>query len=255
MAQDRGILVLFDLVSTLTDAGPRYVRAFQDVMVAHGFDRPDDDAVMPMLGNKNLSEITDNFTGLQDPEQKKQFMADCNTRCDALLTDKNWKEFLFPNVREAIEVMNLRGLTLGIYTGTREDAMNTQLDYHGIRPLVDARYIRGKDNDRDGMVKSSILKRAQIEGLVKNFRANQNNIKAPIIVVGDTKSDAEAARDLGLIFVGFAANDKKMAELQSAGVTHIVTNYGDLPDMVHRLIQPAANDLAPRPSPRQSYRP
>jgi phosphoglycolate phosphatase-like HAD superfamily hydrolase len=182
-------------------------------------------------------------------------MSECNTACDALLLDKNWKEQLFPNVREAINVMNLRGLTVGVFTGTRHDAMQNQIAYHDLGHLIDARYMRGKDNDRDGAVKSAVLKRAQIDDIVTRFRTNQMNPNAGVIIVGDTRSDVEAARDLGLIFVGFAADDKKRQELEDAGAKYIVTDYGDLPDMVHRLIQPAANDAAARPTPKQSFHP
>ena len=255
MAQDKGVLLIFDLVSTLTDAGPRYVQAFLDVTEKAGFGRPDPAAVMDMLGNKNLSEITDTFAGGMDAAAKKEFMAECNNACDILLRKPTWKENLFPNVREAIESMHLRGITLGIYTGTREDAMAAQLKYHGIERLFNAAYLRGKNNERDAGKKNTDLKAEQLQSIVEEFRRAQGNDKAPVIVIGDSEADAKAAEKDGLYFVGFATDDHKKDALVKAGVKDIVTDFGDVPDLVDRLIRPPANDSHPKPGIGRKFQP
>lgn len=255
MAQDKGVLLVFDLVSTLTDAGPRYVQAFVDVAEKNGHGTPDKNELLSMLGNKNLSEITDHFAGGMTPEEKKAFMSECNNACDILLKRPGFKEALFPNVREAIESMHLRGITLGIYTGTREDAMEAQLKYHGITPLFDARYMRGKDNTRDAGRKSDVLKGEQLHSIVAAFRAAQQNDAAPVIVVGDSAADAQAAARENLYFIGFATSPQKEAELKAAGVRAIVTDFGDVPDLVDRLIRPVANDTAPKPGLGKRFQP
>ncbi|HYD18552.1 MAG TPA: HAD family hydrolase [Patescibacteria group bacterium] len=254
MAQDRGVLIVFDLVSTLTDAGPRYVQAFLDVTEKAGFERPDPAAVMDMLGNKNLSEITDTFAAGLDPAGKKEFMQECNDACDILLRKPGWKERLFPNVREAIETMHLRGVTLGIYTGTREDAMTSQLAYHGIEDLFKADYMRGKDNLRDAGKANTALKAEQLQSIVCAFRAKHGD-KAPVIVIGDSRADAEAAAAQGLYFIGFATDAHKRELLENAGVRAIVTDFGDVPDLIDRLTKPPANDLQRRPGKGLKFQP
>jgi phosphoglycolate phosphatase-like HAD superfamily hydrolase len=241
MARDKGVLIIFDLVSTLTDAGPRYVQAFTEVCEAEGHGTPDREEVLAMLGNKNLSEITDHFTGKMDAAGKKDFMTSCNKACDALLSRPGWHEDLYPHVREAVESLHQRGATLGIYTGTREDAMDLQLKYHDIRKEFDPRYIRGKDNTRDAGKSIKELKAEQLDSIIAAYRADQGR-DAPVIVIGDSETDAKAAAKLGLLFVGFAVNDKKKAEMENAGVKNIVRDFGDLPDLVDRLMTPPAND-------------
>ena len=250
MAQDKGVLLVFDLVSTLTDAGPRYVQAFIDVAEKNGHGTPDKNELSSMLGNKTLSEITDHFAGGMDEAQKKSFMSECNQACDILLKRPGWKEELFPNVREAVESMHLRGITLGIYTGTREDAMAAQLKYHGITEIFDARYLRGKDNTRDAGKKNDALKSEQLHSIVAAFRADQKNAAAPVIVVGDSAADAVAAQRENLYFIGFATSPQKEAELKAAGVQAIVRDFGDVPDLIDRLIRPAANDISPDAAPK-----
>ena len=254
MARDKGVLIIFDLVSTLTDAGPRYVQAFTEVCEQDGHGTPDRDEVMAMLGNKTLSEITDHFAGTLDESGKKTFMASCNKACDALLSRPGWREELYPHVREAVEALHTRGATLGIYTGTREDAMDLQLKYHGIRKEFDARYIRGKDNTRDAGKKNNDLKTEQLDSIIGAYRADQG-FDAPVVVIGDSETDAKAAAKLGLLFVGFAVNDKKKSELENAGVKHIVQDFGELPDLIDRLMIPPANDNIRQQAPGRSQTP
>jgi len=250
------LLVVFDLVSTLTDAGPRYARAFQDACAANGIAPPDAEEVLAQLGNRNLKQITEMFAPGLDVEAQKGFMAACNGACDALLHRPDWHEALFPNVREVVEVLNLRAVTLGLYTGTREDAMEAQLAYHDIAPLFDPRYRRGKDNDRDAGKDSATLKAEQLRDIVARFRADAGDMDAPVVVIGDSAADAEAAAAQGLLFVGFAATEKKRQRLEAAGVTGFITDFGELPDLAERLIRPPANDDAPRqkPAPRPAGR-
>jgi len=260
-SRKENVLVIFDLVSTLTDAAPRYVQAFADVCAAYGKPAPSAEELREMLGNKNLGQITDHFIGPLDDAAKKKFMSDCNTACDALLIRPHWQEYLYPHVAEAIEVLALRGVTLGIYTGTREDALEAQLAYHGIGDFFDRRFVRGKDNARDGNRNSRALKAAQLQDIVATFRAEQGNEKASVLVIGDSSADAQAAADAGLLFAGFAVDDKKRAAMAAAGVQNIMRDFGDLPDLVARLTRPVGNDnaplvkTAPRPRPQGGPQP
>jgi phosphoglycolate phosphatase-like HAD superfamily hydrolase len=243
-AQAPKALVVFDLVSTLTDAGPRYVRAFADVCAAHGYPVPPDAEILDMLGNKSLPDIMRHFVGELPEEARKLFMQDCNNTCDALLHRPDWEEHLFPHVREAVETLGLMGVTLGIYTGTREDALSAQLDYHDLRGFFDPQYIRGKDNIRDAGIKTADLKAAQLVDIVAAFRRDAGD-NAVIVVIGDSAADAAAAAKLGLDFAGFAPDARKKAQMEAAGVQHIMRDFADLPDFVMRFLRPAGNDNPP----------
>jgi len=241
----QNVLVIFDLVSTLTDAAPRYVQAFADVCEAYGKPAPSAEELRDMLGNKNLSQITDHFIGPLDEADKKKFMGACNAACDALLTRPHWEEHLYPHVAEAIEVLALRGVTLGIYTGTREEALEAQLAYHGIGDFFDRCFVRGKDNTRDAGKNNRDLKAAQLQDIVATFRSRPGNENAPVLVIGDSSADAQAAADAGLLFAGFAVDGQKHEKMAAAGVRNIMRDFGDLPDLVERLIRPVGNDNAP----------
>jgi len=232
MSQSGKLLVVFDLVSTLTDAGPRYVRAFTDICKRFDYPVPDEDEVMEMLGNKNLKQITDHFLGPLDDEDQGLFMQSCNEACDAMLFQDSWTESLFPNVVDTLENLAEEGYTLGIYTGTREDALEDQITYHDIKRLFDERYIRGKDNERDAGMNSRELKASQLESIVEGYRKDCGRDNAPVLVIGDSSADAEATADKGYFFIGFAASERKQEKMQQANVKQVITDFADLPDVI-----------------------
>lgn len=230
------ILVVFDLVSTLTDAGPRYARAFVESCQNFDIKPPIEDAILPLLGEKNLHEITTHFAGNLDPAHKRDFMEDCNRTCDAMLTRPGWREKLFPHVRGAVETLRVQDATLGIFTGSREDAMNAQLAHHGLDTLFDPRYRRGKDNLRDAGKSIDALKTEHLAGLATQFRQDTGRSNAPVLVVGDSPSDARAAQALGLNFAGFFTSQAKKDRLEAAGITLFFNDYRDLPALTQRFV-------------------
>ncbi|MBI3442135.1 MAG: HAD family hydrolase [Proteobacteria bacterium] len=244
------VLVIFDLISTLTNAGPRYIRAFQAVCEKNGISPlPNEEDLIAMLGNKNLSEITDQFAGSLEKSKKVSFMDSCNQECDAILNRADWHETLYPHVREAAEALHQRGITLGIFTGTREDAMENQIAYHGIADMFETRYRRGKDNARDAGKTSDFLKTEQLSAIVAQFKQDAGNENVVVIVVGDSTADAKAAANLGLSFVGFAENECKKGHLERAGVKIIINYLSDLTDIVDRLHPPSNPTITPHSSP------
>ena len=188
-----------------------------------------------MLGNKSLSEITDIFIGPMDVEKKKSFMASCNNTCDQILHRDDWHETLYPQVKEAIETLTTQGAALGVFTGTRHDAMENQLNYHGLSAIFAARYRQAKDNIRDADKTSDALKADQLLAIANQFKKDKGTDDVCIIVVGDSSADAEAAKALGLLFVGFAQNANKKKLLQQAGVGTIIDSFVGLPALIDTL--------------------
>ena len=234
MAVRKNLLIVFDLVATLTDASPRYVRAFEQACKKHGYDAPKENEVAAMLGNKNLKQITEHFIGNLSKDEEKNFMQSCNETCDAMLFDDDWQESLFPDVKETLAQLKEDGYALGIYTGTRENALRDQMQYHDITGLFNPDYLRGKDNKRDAGIDSHKLKAMQLESIIETFRKDQNDPKAPVLIIGDSSADAKAAQELGFFFVGFAAKESKQKKLEECGVKNIMTAFKDLPKIIQQ---------------------
>lgn len=231
-------LILFDLVSTLTQAGPRYAQAYIRMCQAWDLPPPAEEDILEALGEKNLKQIIEEFSPGLPAEHIGKFMSDCNQSCDAILDDKSWTEELYPHVREALTALKAAGCRLGVFTGTREGAMHKQVEYHGLAPFFDPALMRGKDNVRDGMVRNDELKAQQIAQLAALH-------DGPVIVVGDGLSDLLAARAAGAAFVAFApCGMNKM--LRSAGAASSFGNYAQLPGVIAQMTQAAPAARPPR---------
>jgi phosphoglycolate phosphatase-like HAD superfamily hydrolase len=225
-------LILFDLVSTLTQAGPRYAQAYIRMCQAWGMTPPAQDDILEALGEKNLKQIIAEFTPGLPAENIGKFMSDCNFACDAILADKSWVEELYPHARETLAALRDGGCTLGIFTGTRESAMTAQVAYHELDTLFDADFMRGKDNVRDGMVRNDELKGRQIAQMAARHGG-------PVIVVGDGMADLSAAKTAGVLFVGFASGARADA-LRKNGAVATFCDYDQLPGIIAQILRPAA---------------
>jgi phosphoglycolate phosphatase-like HAD superfamily hydrolase len=221
-------VILFDLVSTITDAGPRYAAAYLRMAAAYNLPVPTEEDILSELGQRNLHEIIRIHSPDLPVEKIGDFMNDCNSACDSLLYNVRWIERLFPDVREALSGLKDRGYTLGLYTGTREDAMMAQLNYHNILSYFDADLLRGKDNIRDQARDTQTLKSEQIASL----RAAR--LGRAVIVVGDTMSDYQAAKANGANFVGFAPLAKDAAKFTDHGQV-VFNSYKDISSIIATL--------------------
>lgn len=221
---DKGV-ILFDLVSTITDAGPRYARAYIRMAEAYGLPVPSADDILAELGQRGLKDIIRIHSPDLPVDRIQDFMNDCNSACDNLLYDVQWIERLFPDVREALAGLVAEGYTLGLYTGTREDAMMAQLKYHNILQYFDPAMLRGKDNIRDADKDTQALKTGQIASLIAE--AAQKGIKGPVAVVGDTLSDFQAASANGVHFAAFAPVEAQAANFTKQGQV-VFRSYKDI---------------------------
>jgi phosphoglycolate phosphatase-like HAD superfamily hydrolase len=234
-------LILFDLVSTLTDAGPRYAQAYIRMCQAWGIKPPAEDDILEALGEKNLKQIIAEFSPGLPTDNLGKFMSDCNQACDALLQDKSWEENLYPDVRMALRSLCDAGCTLGIYTGTRESALSAQLAYHDIAEFFDVAYLRAKNNERDAGKRNDELKAAQIIGMMASFG------DGPKIIVGDSASDLVAAEAAGAVFIGFATTPLRAQKMRDAGAVHLFSDYAKLPALITQIVA-TAPDARQRPS-------
>jgi phosphoglycolate phosphatase-like HAD superfamily hydrolase len=236
-------LILFDLVSTLTDAGPRYAEAYIRMAAAYNQPVPSREDILKELGQRNLKDIIALHSPGLPPEKIQDFMKDCNQTCDKMLYDLHWLEKLYANARQALADLKSRGFTLGLYTGTRQDAMEAQLRYHNIAQYFDADLIRAKDNVRDAGKTTQDLKIEQIASILQSWK-DKNPGADPardVIMVGDTLSDMEAAQANQIRFAGFAENQAKFHSFLQNGVKAVFSGYDKAAGILAAMFVPPAS--------------
>lgn len=222
-------LILFDLIATITDAGPRYAKAYRDVAKRYGIKIPTEKSILNELGQNHLKGIITKHSPDLPEHQVNAFINDCNQTCDSMLNDNGWIEHLYPNVESALQNLKQMDCVLGIYTGTRSDAAIAQLRYHNIEHYFDPEFIQAKDSTNSHYKESALLKSEQIEKIItaylKKNELDKNVALQSIIIIGDTLSDYEAATQKNLPFIGFANNARKAFSFAKAGVTDTFESY------------------------------
>lgn len=232
-AQPAPLLILFDLVSTITDAGPRYAQAYLDVAAAYNLKVPPRNAILNELGQRTLVEIIQIHSPDLPAEKIEAFMDDCNGTCDTMLERADWVEALYPHARETLQILTAQNHKLGLYTGTRRDAAEDQLRYHELESIFPEAMIRAKDNVIDADKNSLTIKTEQVASLIRD------NPGATVLVIGDSISDYQAAQASGAAFIGFANTQKNVFRFAAAGVTAVFTSFERLPGMISVLTAPA----------------
>ena len=231
--QPAPMLILFDLVSTITDAGPRYAQAYMDVAAQYNLKVPSRSAILNELGQRTLVEIIQIHSPDLPTEKIEAFMDDCNGTCDTMLERADWVEVLYPHARETLQILAAQNHKLGLYTGTRRDAAEDQIAYHGLENIFPASMVRAKDNTRDADQNSQTIQTEQVARLIRD------NPGSPVLVIGDSVSDYHAAQASGAAFIGFANTQKNVFRFAAAGVTAVFTSFERLPGMINLLYSPA----------------
>ncbi len=233
------LLILFDLVSTITDAGPRYAQAYIDVAAQYNLAIPARRDILNELGQRTLAEIIKIHSPTLPLDKISAFMNDCNDTCDTMLERADWIEELYPDVRATLQVLNTPQHKLGLYTGTRRDAAADQLRYHGLEEIFPPAMVRAKDNIIDADKNSLTIKTEQIASLIRDNPAGR------VIVIGDSISDYQAAQANNADFIGFANTQKNVFRFAAAGVQSVFTLYERLPGLINVIAAPSQKITPP----------
>ena len=170
-------LIVFDLISTLIDSAPRYVEAYIRTCEDFGHSKiPERPTLTKMLGDKNLKEIVSTYSPEVQDHQLPDFMQSCNIMCDRLLTESDWSDKLYSDTVETLRSLKNAGHEMGVFTGTREDAMTAQIYYSNLTSFFNARLMEGKNNEREGILDSVALKTSQLRRIRSNFQRMGGNV-------------------------------------------------------------------------------
>lgn len=237
-------LIIFGFVATLVNSGPRYARALDEVCHNFGIPSLPEQDVQKMLGEKNLKEIMAALPKPVEHAREEAFIDACNHICDDILKRSDWNEPLYEGAYDVVKTFHAQNYPLAIFTGTREEAVTQELKHHALTPYFAPERIKAKDNDRDGFIDTKVLKSRQLSALKETVPINH-----PIFVIGDSESDAQAAMQLDLTFIGYAANENKRKRLEAVGVKNIFTHHAELPKMIGSFMAPAMQIYNPSPRP------
>ena len=125
---------------------------------------------------------------------------------------------LFPGAIETLHGLRDSGHPLFIVSNGGEAYVETVVDRHGLRGLIDEVYCAGKHKTKE---------KAELVGMVLRRKV------ALAVMVGDRASDIEAARKNGIPSVGCAYGFGRPDELE--GADEIISDISELEDAIRRI--------------------
>jgi len=230
-------VVLFDIDGTLLAGPNRGPSAGFDSMMR---------AIVAVAGKKGDDPFVD-FAGRTDVQIARALLQSSGiaspTRKQAAQVVDHYLEFLEDAVRDkpyrvigspeqVIDSLRRRGARVGLGTGNVRAGGRIKLGSAGIGHLFD--WTKGGFGD-DGESRADLLR--------FGARSFDPQGKLPVVIVGDTPRDVEAAHDIGALCVGIPYLHNDTTTLQKAGADAMVTTIGSsLVKTIENLIQSGAKN-------------
>ena len=212
-------LVVFDIDGTLVDSQATIVACAREAFAAAGLPPPEPEAVRRIVG-LSLPEAMRVLLGRDDPETASRVAGFYREAFLARRRRPDHEEPLFPGAREILDLLEARGVLLGVATGKAMRGLMAVLKRHGL----ERRFVTLQTADRHpSKPHPSMLLAAMAETGVEPEET---------LFVGDTVFDIEMARAAGVLPVGVRWGNHPPQELAGAGAAHLLDRFADLARLV-----------------------
>jgi phosphoglycolate phosphatase len=201
-ATQRGMNVLFDLDGTLTDPKEGIVACFKHALMTLGCEVPNDSQLARLIG----PPLRKSLSALVGPNNQAQ-VEEAVTMYRARFTEKGmFENSLYPGIRDALNQLRGRGLSLFVATSKPRMFAERIIDYFGLGRFFRAVYgseLNGANADKGDLI-AHILRAESLS-------------RSETIMVGDRAHDILGARVNGLFPVGVLWGYGSREELVLAG--------------------------------------
>lgn len=130
----------------------------------------------------------------------------------------------YEQVNETIEYLYKKGIKMAVTTSKRQDLAVKLLKHINLYQYFD--FVAGSDG-KNLKTKSDVIKYA-----IKEMNIIQNTDRKNIVLVGDTKFDAEGAINTNCDFIGVLYGYGSLEEMQSLGFNVFIKNMSELIDII-----------------------
>ncbi|MFC4353113.1 HAD-IA family hydrolase [Fodinicurvata halophila] len=217
-------LILFDFDGTLVDSQANILRCMAQSFSEAGLDPPPEQDIRRIVG-LTLDVAVERLlpTGYADRVEEI-----CEGYRRAFLSWRqhpDYREPLFPGVRETLERLNEPEIFLGIATGKNLRGLSASLDHHDLAHL----FCTFQTPDHSpGKPHPGMVLRAMDEVACRPEET---------LLIGDTTYDIEMARNAGINAIGVKWGYHEAHELMSAGALRVLDRFSDIPDHLPDLAE------------------
>ena len=216
-------LVVFDCDGTLVDGQHAISAAMAEAFQSHLLEDPGPSAVRRVVGLP-LVEAVARLAPEADSRLCSALALAYKEAFHRLRQSPDYFEPLFPGVPEVLEQLQGLGYVLGIATGKSTRGLTATLERHG---LSDHFAVLKTSDDGPGKPDPHMLLCAM---------SDMGAAPGTTVMIGDTVFDMEMARSARVPAIGVAWGYHESAELTAAGAVAVVAAFGELSDLVERLI-------------------
>lgn len=216
-------LVVFDCDGTLVDGQHAICAAMAAAFQSYQMECPAPSEVRRVVGLPLVEAV-----GRLAPEADAALCAALalayKVSFSELRQQPDYREPLFPGAAEALRELEDLGYLLGIATGKSAKGLAATLERH----RLSGRFAALKTSD-DGPGKPN-------PHMLVCAMSDVGADLTSTVMVGDTVFDMEMARKARVPAIGVAWGYHESAELLATGAAAVVNAFGELPEMVERLI-------------------
>lgn len=221
-------IFLFDVEGTLVDTAQEQLTSWQDTLRAVGCDVPRDvlQRVSGMDGNDLAKAVAPELTYAARKHVVEKQGRDFESR---FLDEAT----VFPGMQHALRALHHDGARLGLATDSEGKALKTYLRLMDIDDVLEI--VASGDEVAEGKPNPRLIQHA-----LSRLHVNTGE---GVYMVGDTPSDAYAARGAGATPIGLLSGGFSREALKAADCRVVLQGIGDLPAWF-RMTLKAAPDAA-----------
>lgn len=216
-------LVVFDCDGTLVDGQHAISAAMADAFRFHRMASPDPSVIRRVVGLPLVEAVARLAPGAES-RLCSALALTYKESFQRLRQSPDYFEPLFPGVPEVLEQLQELGYVLGIATGKSTRGLTATLERHGLSGHF---AVLKTSDDGPGKPDPHMLLCAM---------SDTGAVPGTTVMIGDTVFDMEMARGARVPAIGVAWGYHESAELTAAGAVAVVAAFGELSDLVERLI-------------------
>ncbi len=214
--------ILFDFDYTLADSSPAVVICANSALRALDLPTAEPDAIRRTIG-LSLAETFIQLAGSRVPDDRfaaygKAFDRHFIQTADAIMADRT---VVYPGVAAAVQTLRRRGIALGVVSSKFRYRIEQVLEREDLRAAFDV--IVGRED--------VIASKPDPEGLLTAMSV-LGSVPPATCYVGDSLTDAEAARQAGTAFIAVLSGVTQPAAFDAYTCRAVIASIAELPDAI-----------------------
>lgn len=207
-------LILFDLDGTLVDPAGAITGGISAALVAHGFERPDDETLQSMVGPSLLASLT-SVVGVP-PDRVLDVMS---TYRAGYVSTGMAQSRPYPGMAACVRALAAEGAVVAVATQKPEWLAEELLRAQGLLGLFAS--VHGSPRDESSTVSGK-------EPIIRAALDAHPGAAGNAVMVGDRRHDVEGAVANGIPCIGVAWGFAADGELDDAGAAVVVRSADEL---------------------------